>query len=40
MSFVTLFIDMVSFIEEEWDTLLTSIHGVVPEFDSVDQVRE
>ena len=41
MSILPFFIDMLSFIEEEWDTLLTGIRdGVVPDFDSVDHVRE
>ena len=41
MSFITFFVDMMSFIEEEWDTLLAGIrHGVIPKFDNIDHVRD
>ena len=40
-TFITFFVDMMCFIEEEWDTLLTSIRdGIIPEFDNIDHVRD
>lgn len=36
----TMLIDMVTFVEEEWDKILTSIEtGTLPDFEGIEQVR-
>ncbi|KAH7912887.1 GH3 auxin-responsive promoter [Hygrophoropsis aurantiaca] len=38
--FGTVFLDLIRYIEEEWDALLSAIHsGSIPPFDGVDHVR-
>ncbi|KIM56343.1 hypothetical protein SCLCIDRAFT_1220375 [Scleroderma citrinum Foug A] len=40
-TFVTFFIDLVSYVQEEWDMLLSSIRdGVVPNIEHIDHVRD
>jgi len=40
MTFVTLFMDMMSYMQEEWDMLLSSIRdGIIPDIDHIDHVR-
>ncbi|KAI6038429.1 GH3 auxin-responsive promoter [Pisolithus marmoratus] len=40
VTFVTIFMDMVNCMEEEWATLISSIrHGTIPDFEQIDHVR-
>ncbi|KAI6038427.1 GH3 auxin-responsive promoter-domain-containing protein [Pisolithus marmoratus] len=40
VTFVTIFMDMVHYIEEEWVTLISSIrNGAIPDFEHIDHVR-
>jgi len=40
-TFVTFFIDLVSYVQDEWDMLLSSIrNGVIPNIEHIDHVRD
>ena len=39
--YLTFFVDMVYYIQEDWDMLLSSIrNGVIPDIDHIDDVRD
>ncbi|KAI5992049.1 GH3 auxin-responsive promoter [Pisolithus marmoratus] len=39
-TFLTLFVDLIHFIQEDWDMLITSIReGTIPDIDRIDHVR-
>ena len=41
MTFITFFMDMICYMQEEWDMLLSSIRdGIIPDIDHIDHVRE
>ena len=40
-SYLTFFVDMVYYIQEDWDMLLSSIReGIIPDIDHIDHVRD
>ena len=40
-TFITIFMDMAYYMQEEWDMLLSSIRdGIIPDIDHIDQVRD
>ena len=40
-TFITIFMDMVYYMQEEWDMLLSSIRdGIIPDIDHIDHVRD
>jgi len=40
-TFITFFMDMVYYMQEEWDMLLSSIRdGIIPGIDHIDHVRD
>ena len=41
VTFITFFMDMVYYMQEEWDMLLASIRdGIIPDIDHIDHVRD
>ena len=41
MTFITFFMDMICYMQEEWDMLLSSIRdGIIPDIDHIDHVWE
>ena len=41
VSYLTFFVDMVYYIQEDWDILLSSIReGIIPDIDHIDHVLD
>jgi len=41
MTFVTFFMDMIRYMQEEWDVLLSNIRdGTIPDIDHIGHVRD